>query len=78
MIGTMPVRYIYKGNIIVTGNTTQVPREKDYIEIQQWDMIFKVDAVMFKTLLDGSVGALVYLTDVPIETERKLRNYKGS
>lgn len=78
MISTMPVRYIYKGNIVVAGDLTQIPRKGDFIEIQSWDMIFKVDAVMFKTLLDNHVVAMIYLTDVSVETEKQLRNYKGS
>lgn len=78
MIGTMPVRYIYKGNIVVEGKLTQIPRKGDFIKIQYWDMIFNVDAVMFETLLDNHVVAMIYLTDVSVETEKQLRNYKGS
>ena len=74
---TIPVTYIYNGNFIGTGNLIQIPREGDFFEVQSWNEILKVEAVMFKVLLDHSIGVTIYLKDIMSETETFLRNHKG-
>ena len=74
MIG-MSVNYVYDGRIIAKGNLVSVPREGDFIEFQAADKICMVEATLFKVLLDGSVGAIIYLTDIMPKTETKLRSY---
>lgn len=78
----MPIIYIYKGTVMsnkgVTighGNTPCIPRTGDFLEIQSASEIYKVSAVMFKILLEGTMAAVVYLTDIMPETEEKLRKY---
>ena len=71
----MSIRYIYKGRIIGDGHMTTIPRTGDFIEWQALGKIFRVESVMFKIVLSGDTGAVVYLTDVMSETEEKLRKY---
>lgn len=72
----MIVTYVYKDTIIGGGNLQIIPREGDFFEIKAFRTIYKVEAVMFKTILSGDVVAIIYLRDIMPETERKLRNYK--
>lgn len=74
-MGTMTVRYVYKGSIIGAGTLSQIPRTGDFIELQAANTILIVEAVMFQVLLDASVVAMIYVKDVMSETEKKLRNY---
>jgi hypothetical protein len=71
----MYIRYVYKGKMIGGGYMNVIPRTGDFIEYQTSGKIFKVEAVMFKIVLSGDTGAIIYLTDVMSETEDKLRNY---
>lgn len=71
----MNVRYVYNGKIFGCGYMTIIPMVGDFIEHQQSGIIFKVKAVMFKVLLSGDTGAIIYVTDIMEETEKMLRNY---
>ena len=71
----MQVRYVYKGQMIGNGYMTAIPRTGDFIEWQAADKILKVEAVMFKVVLSGDTGAIIYLKDVMDKTEEMLRNY---
>ena len=71
----MQVRYVYQGKIIGNGHMTVIPRVQEFIEFQTLGVIFKVKAVMFKVLLSGDTGAIIYLIDIMDETENMLRNY---
>lgn len=71
----IPVRYVYKGQMIGSGHMTVIPRTGDFYEHQPSGMIFRVEAVMFKTVMSGDTGVIIYLTDVTAETESKLRVY---
>lgn len=71
----MQVRYVHRGKIIGDGYMTVIPRTGDFIEWQVVDRIFKVEAVMFKVVLCGDIGAIIYLVDVMPGTEENLRKY---
>lgn len=72
----MTAIYIYNGRVIARGNLQIIPHEGNFIEFQAEGLIFKVNAVMFKTVLNGEVGVIIYLIDVMGATERYLRDYK--
>lgn len=69
------VRYVYKGQMIGSGYMTVIPRTGDFIEWQAADRIFRVEAVMFKVVLSGDTGAIIYLKDILEKTEEMLRKY---
>ena len=71
----MQVRYVYRGKIVGHGYMTVIPRTGDFIEWQATDRILKVEAVMFKVVLSGDTGAIIYLKDIMDKTEEMLRNY---
>ena len=72
----MNVRYVYNGTLIGSGWLQTIPREGNFVEFQTVHKIFVVTDVMFKTVLNGDVGVLIYLSDIRPEKEHKLRNYK--
>lgn len=72
----MTVRYIYKGEIIGGGTIQIIPQEGQFVEFQTANKIFIVTDVMFKTVLSGDVCAMIYLGDITLEKEQKLRKYK--
>lgn len=74
----MPIKYIYKKQVVGIGTLMQIPRVGDFIEIEFGLAIFKVEAIMFRTLINHSVEVMIYLADIMSETEQKLRDYKES
>ena len=72
----MTARYVYKNTIIGGGNLQVIPQEGNFVEIQAWHQIYRVEAVMFKVTLSGDMGVMIYLCDIMENTEKMLRNYK--
>lgn len=71
----MQVKFVYRGQMIGGGNMDIIPRVGDFFEYQLLSKMFKVEAVMFKVVLSGDTGAIIYLVDVLATTEAKLRTY---
>ena len=69
----MPVKFVYKGRVCGGGNCNQLPRAGDFYSTN--GCIFKIEAVMFCQGVStfNNISAVIYLTDVTLETEKKLK-----
>lgn len=67
----MPVKFVYKGNLIGNGNMHNPPHTGDFFKAN--GDIYRIEAVMFSNGPDGNMFAVLYLVDVMPATEEKLK-----